>query len=332
MWRWSIDELEDFWATIWDAFEVRASTPYDRVLGDRAMPGARWFEGAELNYAENLLAGRPDELLALQDASELRELSALTTGELRSQVARVAAAMRALGVGRGDRVAAYMPNIREAIVAFLATASIGAIWSSCSPDFGASSVVDRFAQIEPKLLFCVDGYRYNGRDFDRRDVVAGLLAEMPTVEHAVVLGYLDPEPDISGLRGAVAWDDLLDSAAGGRARVRAGAVRPPALGPLLLGHHRAAQGDRPGPRRDPARAAQAPPPAPRRAGGRPDLLVHDDRLDDVELPGRRPAHGGLGGALRRQPGPSGHGRALGSGRRAPASPASAPPPATSPRA
>ena len=115
MWRWSIDELEDFWATIWDAFEVRASTPYDRVLGDRTMPGARWFEGAELNYAENLLAGRPDELLAIQDASELRELSALTTGELRSQVARLAAAMRALGVGRGDRIAAYMPNIREAI-------------------------------------------------------------------------------------------------------------------------------------------------------------------------------------------------------------------------
>ncbi len=210
--RWSIDELEDFWATIWDDFGVRASAPYERVLAGRDMPGARWFTGAELNYAENLLAGKPGDRLAIQHGSELRELGSVTWGELREHVARAAAALRERGIGRGDRVVAYVPNLPEAVIAFLATASVGAIWSSCSPDFGARSVIDRFAQIEPRVLFCVDGYRYNGRDFDRREVVAGLLAEMPTVEHTVVVGYLDPEPDVSELRGAIGWDDFLSSA------------------------------------------------------------------------------------------------------------------------
>jgi acetoacetyl-CoA synthetase len=207
-WRWSVAELEDFWASIWDAFEVRASTPYERVLGSREMPGAQWFTGARLNYAENLLAGKPAERLAVQHASELRELDSLTWGELREQVARVASALRGLGIEPGDRVVAYMPNLPETLIAFLAAASIGAIWSSCSPDFGARSVVDRFAQIEPRALFCVDGYRYNGRDFDRRDTVAGLLAEMPSVEHTVVLPYLDPEAEIGGLRGAIGFAEL----------------------------------------------------------------------------------------------------------------------------
>ena len=209
LWRWSVDELEDFWASIWDYFEVRASTPYDRVLASREMPGAEWFTGARLNYAENLLAGKPDDRLAVQHASELRELDALTWGELREQVARAASALRGLGVAPGDRVVAYLPNIPETLVAFLATASIGAIWSSCSPDFGPGSVIDRFAQIEPKVLVCVDGYRYNGRDFDRRDVVADLLAAMPSVDHTVVLPYLDPDPDVAVFRNPIAWDELL---------------------------------------------------------------------------------------------------------------------------
>ena len=209
LWRWSVDELEDFWASIWDYFEVRASTPYDRVLPSREMPGAEWFTGARLNYAENLLAGKPNDRLALQHASELRELDALTWGELHEQVARAASALRGLGVAPGDRVVAYLPNIPETLVAFLATASIGAIWSSCSPDFGPGSVIDRFAQIEPKVLVCVDGYRYNGRDFDRRDVVADLLAAMPSVDHTVVLPYLDPDPDVAAFRNPIAWDELL---------------------------------------------------------------------------------------------------------------------------
>jgi acetoacetyl-CoA synthetase len=211
LWRWSVEELEDFWASIWEFFGVRASSGYERVLADRTMPGAEWFAGARLNYAENMLAGKPAGRLAIQHASELRELDSLSWGELRKRVARCASALRALGVEPGDRVVAYMPNVPEALIAFLATASLGAIWSSCSPDFGAGSVVDRFAQIQPKVLFCVDGYRYNGRDFDRTDVVGALLAELPTVAHTVVLPYLAPEPDRTALRNPTTWDELLAS-------------------------------------------------------------------------------------------------------------------------
>jgi acetoacetyl-CoA synthetase len=214
LWRWSVSELEDFWASIWDFFKVSASTPHSRVLAKRTMPGARWFEDAQLNYAEHLLRGRPGQQLAILHASERRELDSLTWGELREQVSRVAAALRELGVERGDRVVAYMPNVPETVVAFLATASLGAIWSSCSPDFGAGSVVDRFAQIEPKVLFCVDGYRYNGRDFERTEVVAGLQGEMPSLERTVVLRHLGTDPDLSSLRDVIDWNDLLASGEG----------------------------------------------------------------------------------------------------------------------
>ena len=251
------------------------------------MPGARWFAGAELSYAQHIFRGKRDTDLAVLHASELRPLGELRWGELREQVARVAAGLRGLGVERGDRVVAYMPNVPETLVAFLATASLGAIWSSCSPDFGASSVVDRFAQIEPKVMFCVDGYRYNGKDFDRTETVAGLQRQMPTLEHTVVVPYLDPAPDLSRLDRR---HHLGRAAGGGRGRgasVRAGAVRPSALGPVLVWDHRPAEGDRAGPRRDPAGAPEEAPPPRRRAGGRPRLLVHDHRLDDVELPRRR---------------------------------------------
>jgi acetoacetyl-CoA synthetase len=212
--RWSVEELEEFWASIWDFFEVNPSTPYTEVLAERKMPGARWFDGAHLNYAEHLLRGKPRERPAILHASERRELDSLSWGELREQVSRVAAALRELGVEPGDRVVAYMPNVPETVVAFLATASLGAIWSSCSPDFGAGSVVDRFAQIEPKVLFCVDGYRYNGRDFDRTDVVAGLQAEMPSLERTVVFRYLGTDPDLSALRDVIDWNDLLAAGEG----------------------------------------------------------------------------------------------------------------------
>jgi acetoacetyl-CoA synthetase len=214
LWQWSVDDLPRFWRAIWDYFGVAAESEPTTVLADRSMPGAEWFPGASLNYAEHLLRDGADDALAIQHASELRELSSLTWGELRAQVAGAAAGLRGLGVGPGDRVVAYLPNIPEAIVGFLATASIGAIWSSCSPDFGARSVVDRFAQIEPKVLLCVDGYRYGGRDFDRLDVVAELQAEMPRLEHTVVLPYLDPGPDLARLARARTWDELVASGAG----------------------------------------------------------------------------------------------------------------------
>jgi acetoacetyl-CoA synthetase len=195
LWRWSVDEVEDFWASIWEFFKVRASQPYERVLDARRMPGAKWFEGAELNYAENMLTGlepggRDPAAVAVLHASELRPLQELTWGELSEQVASAAGGLRALGVGRGDRVVAYMPNIPETLIAFLAAASIGAIWSSAAPEFGARSVIDRFAQIEPKVLFTIDGYRHGGKDHERAAVVQSILAELPTVEHVVHVSYL----------------------------------------------------------------------------------------------------------------------------------------------
>ena len=219
LWRWSVGDLEEFWACIWELCGVRASKPYERVLKSREMPGTRWFEGAELNYAENLLLGPPTPRSgavrdpnepAVLHCSELRELEQLTRGELTAHVARAAAGLRALGVGRGDRVVAYMPNIPETLIAFLATASIGAIWSSAAPEFGARSVIDRFAQIEPKVLLAVDGYRHGGKDFDRLEVVRGILAEMPTVEHVVLLPYLDVDTPAAGLVGGLTWDELLN--------------------------------------------------------------------------------------------------------------------------
>jgi acetoacetyl-CoA synthetase len=209
LWRWSVSDLEGFWSSIWDFFGVQADGEAERALGSREMPGAEWFAGTSLNYAEHVFAGKEDAETAILHASELRELGELSWGELRAQVAATAAGLRGLGVERGDRVVAYMPNIPEAIVAFLATASIGAIWSSCSPDFGPASVIDRFAQIEPKVLFAVDGYRYGGKDFDRRETLAQLQAAMPSLERTVVLPYLEPEPDLAPLRDAVRWDELL---------------------------------------------------------------------------------------------------------------------------
>jgi acetoacetyl-CoA synthetase len=207
---WSVQELERFWEAIWEFCGVRCSRPYTRVLEDRAMPGTRWFTGAELNYAENMLSdrrsgrARDGEAVAVLHASELRPLQELTWGELRGEVARVAGGLRALGVQRGDRVVAYMPNIPETLIAFLATASLGAIWSSAAPEFGARSVIDRFAQIEPAVLLAVDGYRHGGKDFDRRDAVGEILAELPSVRHAVLLPYLHADRPPHAPRSAAA--------------------------------------------------------------------------------------------------------------------------------
>ncbi len=189
LWRWSVTDLEGFWGAVWDFFDVMASAPYERVLGRRGMPGAQWFPGARLSYAEHFFRGRDDAAVAIRHASELRELSTWSWGELREQTARLATGLRGLGVRPGDRVAAYMPNIPETIAAFLASASLGAVWSSAAPEFGARSVIDRFAQIKPKVLLAVDGYRYGGRDFDRETVVEQIAGE--TGAQVVRFGYLD---------------------------------------------------------------------------------------------------------------------------------------------
>ena len=185
LWRWSVEDLDGFWGAIWDRFDVGERGP--NVLVSREMPGAQWFPGTRINYTEHALRGKRDDALALIAGDESGELVEWTWGALKAHVRRIAAGLRRLGVGPGDRVAAYMPNIPETVAAFLATASLGAVWSSCSPDFGARSVIDRFAQIEPKVLLAVDRYRYNGREFDRRDVVA-TIREAIKPEHTAVLG------------------------------------------------------------------------------------------------------------------------------------------------
>ena len=220
LWRWSVTEVEDFWASIWDYFEVIADPPYSEVLAERVMPGARWFEGARLNYAEHIFRGKGDDEVAVLHASELRELSELRWGELRERVGAVREGLQALGVKSGDRVVAYLPNGPEALIAFLAAASLGAIWSSCSPDFGPGSVVDRFAQIEPKVMFSVDGYRYGGKDFDRLDTVAEVAAQIPSLERIVVVPYLSQSPELStleerdGVATPMTWGQLLELGSG----------------------------------------------------------------------------------------------------------------------
>jgi acetoacetyl-CoA synthetase len=209
LWRWSVDEVEAFWSSIWDFFEVRSSQTYGSVLDSHAMPGARWFPRARLNYAAHAYRHRDPDVVAIRHASELRPLRETTWGELGDATGRAAAALRAAGVGPGDRVVGYLPNIVEAVVAFHACASLGAVWSSCSPDFGVRSVVDRFAQIEPRVLLAVDGYRYGGRDHGRLEVVKALQEAMPSLERTVVLGYLDPDPQLEGLANATRWDDFL---------------------------------------------------------------------------------------------------------------------------
>ena len=155
------------------------------------MPGAEWFPGARVSYPEHIFRGKADHEVAMRFASELRALDSWTWGELRRETAAIAAGLRALGVGEGDRVAAYMPNIPETVAAFLACSSIGAVWSSAAPEFGARSVIDRFAQIEPKVLLAVDGYRYGGKDFDRRAIVARDRGELPRSIASCTFGYLD---------------------------------------------------------------------------------------------------------------------------------------------
>jgi len=185
LWRWSVEDLEGFWGSLWDWFGIGGS--YERVLARREMPGAEWFPGAELNYAEHVFRLARPGATAIVHASESQPLSEITWDELREQVARCAAGLRRLGVRRGDRVVAYMPNVPETVVALLATASLGAVWSSCAPEFGTPTVVDRFKQIEPKVLIATEGYRYGGRDFDRRDRVAEIRAAIPSIEHTVLV-------------------------------------------------------------------------------------------------------------------------------------------------
>jgi len=204
LWRWSVDDIEGFWAAIWEYFDVQFSGSAEPVLADASMPGARWYPDAQLNYAEHIFRGRDPEAVAILHADERTATGSWTWGELHDQTARIAAGLRRLGVGRGDRVAAYLPNVPETVAAFLAVASIGAIWTSAAPEFGAKAVVERFAQVEPKVLLAIDGYTYGGKDFDRRDIVTALGRDIPSVEHVVVLDRLG----LARPEGTLGWEDL----------------------------------------------------------------------------------------------------------------------------
>ncbi len=209
LWQWSVTEIEEFWQSLWEFFDIQASKPFSGVLTERKMPGAEWFKGAELNYAEHVFRNRSADRPALVFKSEIQPLTELSWDELHQKVSSIAAALRSMGVRRGDRVVAYMPNIPQTVVAFLACASIGATWSSCSPDFGTRSVVDRFKQIEPKVLFAVDGYQYGGKSFDLRPAVGELQQSLASLEKTVLVPYLKPDAEPDGLDKVLMWDDVL---------------------------------------------------------------------------------------------------------------------------
>jgi acetoacetyl-CoA synthetase len=209
LWRWSVADLDAFWSSIAEFCGMEFATPAARVLGTRTMPGAEWFPGSTLNYAQHALRHeRPGED-ALLHSSERRPLAAVAWPDLARQVRVLATRMRDLGVTPGDRVVAYFPNTPEAIIAMLATASLGAVWSSCGPDFGTRGVLDRYSQLAPKLMFCVDGYSYGGKPFDRRDEVRDIIGQLPSLAHVVYLPYLDDGDGTPITEGALLWSDLL---------------------------------------------------------------------------------------------------------------------------
>jgi acetoacetyl-CoA synthetase len=215
LWEWSTRDLEAFWTSIWEFFDVKAARAASAVLPHRRVERAEWFTGALLNFAEHALRRR-DDAPGMIAQSETRPARTLSHRDVVRDVGRAAAALRRLGVRRGDRVAAYLPNVPEAATAFLASAGIGAIWSSCPPEFGTRSVVERFRQIEPRVLLAVDGYRYNGRAYDRLAAVREIAGALPSVEAVVLLPYLNDRPDLAGLRGVRLWQESM--------------AAPPALG------------------------------------------------------------------------------------------------------
>ena len=208
---WSVDNIHEFWAFAWEFFDIIHTQPYTQVVDDVSkMPGAKWFTGARLNFAENLLRRRDDKT-ALIFKGESQLVRKLTYAELYSEVAKTAAALRTAGVEKGDRVAGFVPNMPESIIAMLATTSIGAIWSSSSPDFGIKGVLDRFSQIEPKVLFAANGYFYNGKFHDSLEKLKGILHDLPSVEKVVVIPYSDEDPDICIISNSILFSDFIDN-------------------------------------------------------------------------------------------------------------------------
>jgi len=210
LWRWSVDHLEDFWRATWDYFKIESSTPFTRVLGRKEMPGAEWFPGAQLNYAHHILRREEPGTDALYYASENLPITGMPWTRFANDVRVLATQLRKLGIKRGDRVAGFLSNIPEAAVALLATSSIGAVWTSCSPDFGTRSILDRLSQVTPKVLICVDGYYYRGKPFNRREEIQQIVSRLDSIEHVIFLPYLEPANETLPVPKAVLWKKLLD--------------------------------------------------------------------------------------------------------------------------
>ena len=210
LWQWSVDHLDDFWQALWDYFEIHSSTPHSAVLGSRAMPGAEWFPGARVNFSEHVLRHAGSGRTALHHLSETTELQQMPWTELAAQVRALATALRAMGVAPGDRVVAYMPNTPETVVALLATAAIGAVWSCCSPDFGTRSVIDRYAQIEPKVLITCDGYRFGGKAYDRRAEIVEVIQSLPSLQHVIYFPWLSGDETQRPSANAMLWRELME--------------------------------------------------------------------------------------------------------------------------
>ncbi|MBN1625021.1 MAG: acetoacetate--CoA ligase [Deltaproteobacteria bacterium] len=214
LYNWSVNNIPEFWAEMWDFAEIKASKPYDKVIDDvTRMPGTKWFPGARLNFAENLLRYRDDHI-ALIFKGEDHDTVSMTYEELYDEVARVAKPLKDAGVGVGDRVAGFMPNMPETIIAMLAATSLGATWSSCSPDFGIKGVLDRFGQIKPKVLFTANGYWFKGKSLDSLARISNILKELPSIERVIVVPYSEKDPDISSVPNATHYRDFRSNESG----------------------------------------------------------------------------------------------------------------------
>lgn len=207
LWKWSVDEVENFWESLWDYFEITSNTPYTSILNTHDMPGGKWFNGATINYTEHIFKQMTTEFPALIHRTENREQANVSWDSLYKDTLAFQQTLIKHGVEKGDRVVAYSSHIYETIVAFLATASIGAIWSSASPDFGTQSVIDRFTQIKPKVLIAVDGYMYNGRSFNRMDVVESIQHELPSLEATILIPLLHEQPNHENLDNVTMWNE-----------------------------------------------------------------------------------------------------------------------------
>jgi acetoacetyl-CoA synthetase len=213
LYDWSIENIPDFWAAMWDYADIIASKPYDQVIDDVSkMPGAKWFPGARLNFAENLLRYRDDRIALIFKGEDQASIK-MTYAELYDEVARLAKALKDSGVQSGDRVVGFMPNMATTIAAMLAATSLGATWSSCSPDFGLKGVLDRFGQIKPKILFTANGYSFKGKNIDSLQRIGDIIKELPSIEKTVVVPYTDHKPDISGVPNGVHYEDFKSSQA-----------------------------------------------------------------------------------------------------------------------